>query len=270
MLKNILLAEDDRVTSLLLKRQLEGVGHKVTVVSNGREALKVIASQQVDLLITDVVMPEMDGVDLYMALQGDPNTCKLPIIIMTDKQMFKDSFSALGVEHFMPKNVDVHLLLDKIRNVENTVKVNTPLGKVLIGGCDRNVVERMQGLLQEEGCLVTCVDNSMDMASRVFLMNPNVIFLDIMMKESTTPKELIRAFRSLNIFQKTPIIVYAALSSSQMAPDSMVMAVIDEDIQACLSAGATKYIGRFSPLTFIDTVRSLGILQFDKRLAVSA
>src|SRR5580698_9139353 len=100
MIKNILLAEDDRGTALLVKTQLEAKGYKVYTAGNGIEALKILSSQSIDLIITDVIMPKMDGVDLYAAVKNDPKKNHLPIIIVTDKDVFKKSFSSLGVSNF--------------------------------------------------------------------------------------------------------------------------------------------------------------------------
>jgi CheY-like chemotaxis protein len=110
-IKDILLAEDERGTAALIKRRLEQQGFHILLAGNGREALDIINSQKVDLLITDVVMPEMDGVELYLALKQDKKTESLPVIIITDKEMFQNSFSALGVDHFVDKASNINMLI---------------------------------------------------------------------------------------------------------------------------------------------------------------
>ncbi len=148
MFKRILLAEDDRASAQRVKNQLEHFGYNVITVGNGRQALDIILSEPVDLLITDVVMPEMDGVDLYLALKQDERTAHLPVIIITDKQMFKDSFATLGVDHFVPKASDIKMLLKKIHDIEKAGGAQAEFNeyrKILIGGADRGVLSRMQG-----------------------------------------------------------------------------------------------------------------------------
>src|SRR5438876_12383075 len=112
MIKNILLAEDDRVTSLLVKTQLTTKGYFVYTAANGIEALKILSSQSIDLIITDVVMPQMDGVDLYEAVKKDPKTTDIPIIIVTDKAIFRESFASLGVSNFVEKTTNINVLLE--------------------------------------------------------------------------------------------------------------------------------------------------------------
>ena len=61
---NILLAEDDNSMRIYLARALEKVGYRVTAVENGLLALPLLESEPFDLLLTDIVMPEMDGIEL--------------------------------------------------------------------------------------------------------------------------------------------------------------------------------------------------------------
>ena len=61
---NILLAEDDDSMRLYLARALERVGYRVTAVDRGTAALPLLESESFDLLLTDIVMPEMDGIEL--------------------------------------------------------------------------------------------------------------------------------------------------------------------------------------------------------------
>ena len=60
----ILLAEDDEAMSAYLSRALENAGFEVVAVDRGTEALPLLVSQQFDLLLSDIVMPEMDGIEL--------------------------------------------------------------------------------------------------------------------------------------------------------------------------------------------------------------
>ncbi|MFH0754765.1 MAG: response regulator [Candidatus Omnitrophota bacterium] len=264
MIKNILLAEDDLGTSVLVKKQLKSFGYNVETAVNGREALRIIGATNIDLLITDVVMPEMDGVDLYMAIKNNPQTSWIPIIIITDKEMFKESFSALGVDHFVPKASNIDLLVKKIQEIETLSQKPQNYQKVLIGGIHTNTVQQMKTILQQNGCLVTTADNSMDLASKVFLMNPHIIFLDILMTEKATASELTTAFRALNLFKDAAIITYVHLSSNQINEDAFTLDLIKEEVDACKKAGITKYIGRFNRSTFEESLEELKVLHSNK------
>ena len=260
MIREIVLAEDDRGTALLVKTQLERYGYNVMVANNGIEALALVSSQSIDLLITDVVMPEMDGVDLYLELKKDPRTADLPVIIVTDKQMFKESFSSLGVDHFVPKTSDISLLIDKIKQIERALPTKVrDYRKVIIGGTQSSVVEQMRGSLQALGCLVSTADNSMDITSKVFLMTPHLILLDVLLKDNVSAAELIRAFKCFKFLNKAIIATYAHLSPEQIGSDSSTLAFVEEEVKACQEAGADKYLGRFNRLNFVDSLKEFGI-----------
>ncbi|NTV29727.1 MAG: response regulator [Candidatus Omnitrophica bacterium] len=259
MVHDIVLAEDDRGTALLVKTQLERYGYNVMLANNGIEALALLLSQPVDLLITDVVMPQMDGVDLYLELKKDPRTNKLPVIIVTDKQMFKDSFSSLGVDHFVPKTSDISLLMDKIREIEKSSPRLVDYRKVLIGGTQSSVTEQMKVSLRSCGCLVSTVDNSADLFSKVFMMTPHVILLDVLMKDYAMTSEVVHALKSFRFLNKTIIMTYSSLAPDHVGIDPSMQEIVEEEVQLCQAAGADKYIGRFSRLTFLESMKESGI-----------
>lgn len=77
----ILLAEDEALVAFLIEDVLSEAGHEVLVAANGREALQVAGRGLVDLLVTDLRMPEMDGFGLISALRS--NRPGLPVVVMT-------------------------------------------------------------------------------------------------------------------------------------------------------------------------------------------
>jgi CheY-like chemotaxis protein len=260
MIQTILLAEDDRGTALLVKIQLERHGYKVLVAYNGVEALTIIRSEKIDLLITDVVMPEMDGVDLYLELKKIPETRNLPIIIVTDKQVFKDSFFALGVNHCVTKTSDISLLLEKIKEVGHATVETQSYRKILVAGANSATVEQMKVLLQGKGALVSTADTTMDLVSKAFLMHPHLILLDISMKESVAPEEAIRSLQCYHFLSNTMILTYACLSPDEMGIAQGTLESMAEQIKVCQEAGATKYLGRFNRVTFLESLQELGAI----------
>jgi CheY-like chemotaxis protein len=78
---HILLAEDEALVAFLIEDVLRDAGHEVIVAANGREALALAGGARVDLLVTDLRMPEMDGFGLISALRSDRPG--LPVVVMT-------------------------------------------------------------------------------------------------------------------------------------------------------------------------------------------
>lgn len=96
---SILVVDDEPLLRQNLSKFLEIIGHEPHVASDGREALEAIESSDIDLVLTDVNMPDMDGLELINELRGrDP---PLPIIVMSgggrfDKTLLLQSATVLG------------------------------------------------------------------------------------------------------------------------------------------------------------------------------
>ena len=118
----VLLAEDDRVSSLAAQRQLEKSGYRVTCVENGLQALKVLETEPIDLVLMDVQMPEMNGIEATRAIRkGDAgeHVRNIPIIAMTAYTMSgdKESFMQAGMDDYLAKPVDLRKLRRTLREV---------------------------------------------------------------------------------------------------------------------------------------------------------
>lgn len=79
----ILIAEDDRVSQKLAAGLVENEGHAAFISPNGRHAYEALKANSFDLLLTDIMMPEMDGRQLILALRGDAALRRMPVIIMS-------------------------------------------------------------------------------------------------------------------------------------------------------------------------------------------
>lgn len=118
----ILIAEDDSVSSLTCKRMLEKSGYSVTIGKDGQEALQQLTEQDFDLILMDVQMPVMDGVEATKAIRGASSLgakSSIPIIAMTAYAMSGDreKFLAAGMDDYIAKPVDKAALVELIERV---------------------------------------------------------------------------------------------------------------------------------------------------------
>ena len=104
---NILIAEDDYDVCQLFKHVLLKKGYSVTTVSNGKEALDAIEKEQFDLLISDIMMPVMDGYELVRQMR-EVNE-EIPVLMITAKDAFDDMQKGFlsGTDDYMVKPVNV-------------------------------------------------------------------------------------------------------------------------------------------------------------------
>ena len=77
----ILIADDNRMNRLLLARGLEQQGHTIAYAEDGREALELLGQQRFDLMLLDVLMPELDGYEVLAELKDDPHLRDIPVIM---------------------------------------------------------------------------------------------------------------------------------------------------------------------------------------------
>ncbi|MBU4525568.1 MAG: response regulator [Desulfomicrobium sp.] len=110
----ILLAEDDETTGFSISRLLEKSGHSVTMAHNGQEALELHESHDFDLILMDVSMPVMDGIEACQRIRGSRNSHKrdIPIIALTAYAMAgdKEKFLAAGMSGYVAKPINMETL----------------------------------------------------------------------------------------------------------------------------------------------------------------
>jgi PAS domain S-box-containing protein len=144
----VLVAEDNEVNQLVVRRIFEKLGHKVTVVGNGREALSAVQSQQFDLVTMDVQMPEMDGFDATKAIRAweEKTGGHVPIVAMTAHAMKGDSERciAVGMDGYVSKPIRAQELEKAISQVLIAHKAGKATGSLPEGA---NTLIDQQALL---------------------------------------------------------------------------------------------------------------------------
>jgi len=113
---DILIAEDSRTQADLLGFLLEQHGYRVTIAANGKQALEAAQAQKPTLVISDIVMPEMDGYELCKAIKSDEKLRDTPVILVTTLSDSQDVIRGLecGADNFIRKPYDERYLLSRI------------------------------------------------------------------------------------------------------------------------------------------------------------
>ncbi len=112
----ILIADDNRVNRLLLARGLEHMGHMIVFAEHGAEALDLLRGQRFDLLLLDVLMPELDGYEVLAKLKDDPHLRDLPVVVTSALDEIDSVVRCLemGAEDYLTKPVNPVLLNARI------------------------------------------------------------------------------------------------------------------------------------------------------------
>ena len=115
-MSRILLIDDDFNLLQMVKLMLERVGHQVEISKDGERGIALAAQNQPDVAIIDVMMPGLSGYDVIRKLRTDPQTARIPIIILTARSQPMDKEMALeaGANAFLSKPVTANELVDRV------------------------------------------------------------------------------------------------------------------------------------------------------------
>lgn len=104
----VMAVDDDHVIRGLLEVNLEMEGHDVVTAVDGRDALDKVAADPPELILLDVMMPDVNGWEVAEAIKGDPATSHIPIILLSARAMQSDVTKGLdlGVERYVTKPFD--------------------------------------------------------------------------------------------------------------------------------------------------------------------
>ena len=129
---HILVVDDDKHTRRLLKAVLENDGYRVSLAENGEEALDVMDSEVIDLVVLDIMMPKMDGYEFTKTLRDVNNN--LPILMVSAKQLPEDKRKGflVGTDDYMTKPIDETEMLLRIKALLRRAKIATE-HKITIG-----------------------------------------------------------------------------------------------------------------------------------------
>ena len=111
----ILLVEDDKNQRLLYELELRQEGYSIVTASNGKEALEKAEEQLPDLVIMDINMPKMDGIEAMGRILG--RNKEVPVIINTAYGNYKESFMSWAADAYIVKSSDLSELKDKIKEL---------------------------------------------------------------------------------------------------------------------------------------------------------
>lgn len=113
----ILLVEDNELNRDMLSRRLSKRGYQVEVAVNGAQGIEMARSLAPDLILMDVGLPGIDGLEATRRLKAEPGTSAIPIVALTANAMFGDQEEALaaGCDEYDTKPVDITRLVGKIQ-----------------------------------------------------------------------------------------------------------------------------------------------------------
>lgn len=115
--KTILVIDDDLSTLKLIEQTLVKAGYRVLTAESGEQGLALAQKNNPDIVITDVVMPKMDGFMLFKELKRDEMTRNKSVLVLSARHNVGDTFRRFGADSFLTKPVSPDLLLAEIERL---------------------------------------------------------------------------------------------------------------------------------------------------------
>lgn len=117
--KTVLIVDDDEKTVKMLRFLLKSSGCKVDSAINGMEALNMLEKTRPDVIILDLIMPKMDGLEFCEKLKKNDKYADIPIIIQStlSEKKEKDRLKALGIDCFLEKPVTTETIMSRVLEV---------------------------------------------------------------------------------------------------------------------------------------------------------
>ena len=154
---------------------------------NGREAVRSVRAERPDLVVLDVMMPEMNGFDVAAVLKNDPATMDIPIVILSIVQD-RDRGYRLGVDRYLTKPIDTDLLF---REVGALIEQKKSHKRVLVVDEDATTVKTLTDVLTARGYSVMEARGD-DLLARAVAVQPDIIMLNSVSSARSNAVQMLR------------------------------------------------------------------------------
>ncbi len=169
----ILIVDDEESIRSLLQQELSEVGYLIQEAANGKEALESVRKHKPDLIILDIMMPEMNGFDVAAVLKNDPQTMDIPIIVLSIVQDKVRGFR-IGVDRYLTKPIDTARLFTEVGTLLEQGKSKK---KVMVVDEDSAAVNSLTEVLQAKGYNVVKSDGK-EFVNKAISDQPDIIILN--------------------------------------------------------------------------------------------
>jgi len=208
---NVLIIDDDPAALDLLKRTIEKENYHCVVATNGEEGLRIAKEMHPDLIVLDVLMPEINGWQVLSILKSDPVLAHIPVIMATITRETNIGF-ALGASEYLVKPINKETLLAVIRkhHPEISYEESKTAGRIMIIEDDELTRRTLVNSLADSGWLIFEADNGRTALGNIDEFQPDLILLDLIMPEMDGFQFLCELRKSKSAWRSVPILVVTA------------------------------------------------------------
>ncbi len=253
----ILILEDQEAVSEIIKINLEDQGFKVFVGKNGNMGLEILKKVTPEVIILDILMPEMDGYQFYKKIKANEQTSRIPVLVMTVRGAMKDAFLVLGVDSFLAKPFLPDELISQVKALIPTPAEKNQSKKIaLVAGSDNDRVDTMRQQLKKKGYAVETVSDGPAALEKALKLLPQLFVLQFDMPgmdADTIVQKLRREPKAKNI----SVVVYSPLKAQDDTNRFGWERFLNADSEKDLRETETpiKIIEKFDKDSFLDKIK---------------
>lgn len=254
MTARVLIVDDIPTNVKLLEARLMAEYFDVLTACSGKEALEICAQNDVDLVLLDVMMPEMDGFEVCRRLKADSKTTHIPVVMITALDQVSDRVEGLnaGADDFLNKPVDDTQLMARVKSlvrlksltdelraraltgqqiaIEDAIRamdeVQDTNGRILLIDSDKRHGERVQGYLEKEHRVDLVTDPS-----------------EVVFRASQVEYEL--AIVSMSLGEHDPLRIYSQLRTLEATRSVPILLMADEEDRSRVARGLEMGVNDF-------------------------
>ena len=177
--KLILVVDDEPTLRELLRQSLEEEGYDVAEAVNGMEAINQAKTLCPDLVILDVMMPQIDGFDVAAVLKNDPQTMNVPIIVLSLLEDRQRGYR-VGVDRYFTKPMDIPRLLGEIGFL---LEQGTSTKTVLVVDRNESTLRTLSNALQTQGYRAIEASSGQEAIEKALSLKPDMIIIDAVLSQ---------------------------------------------------------------------------------------
>jgi len=187
--KTILVVDDDINIRELLRQQLESEGYNVREAKDGVDAINQIKTASPDLILLDVMMPQINGFDVAAVLRNDPHTANIPIIMLSITENKQRGYHT-GIDRYFTKPINTEKLLQEIGLL---LSQGASSKKVLVVDQNASTLKTISDILQTQGYSVIEASDPQECINKARLNKPDMIIIDALFSQESA--DLVRTLR---------------------------------------------------------------------------
>lgn len=200
--KSILLVEDNEELLLVLKQLFEPF-YKVYLACNGKEGIALTYKHKPDLILSDIMMPEMNGTEMCLQIKNNIDLCHIPIILLTALNGVEQNLEGLnrGADAYICKPFDSRLLLARVNNlirnrqlIQNQIKKQpiTEIDLTSINPLDQKLLKEVSNIIEEN---IDNIDLNVSLLCRKIGMGRTIMYSKFKVLTGMSPNNFIINFR---------------------------------------------------------------------------